>query len=103
MRRPTLFTLLSLTLILALWAAPSFAQAAPAHAAPAPAIAAPAAPAPAVAAPVAPAFALAGLATGASTCAATAPFLAPAIFCPHCPPGYTLCGPICHCCNTGGL
>lgn len=99
MRRSTLLTVLSLSLVLALWA-PSFAQTSPATAA----IATPVAPAPAVAAPVAPAFALAGLASSGSTCAATAPFPAPAIACFNCPPGYVQCGsyPLCRCCK-GGL
>jgi len=102
MRKPTLLAL-SAALILAVWASPTLAQAAPA-AAPAPAVAAPApAAVSAVAAPVAPTFALAGLASGASTCSATAPFPAPSVLCPYCPPGYVQCGyPFCRCCK-GGL
>jgi len=99
MRRSTLLSLLSLALVLALWAAPALAQAAPAPGASAPAVAIPVAPAPALAAPAAPLFALSSPSSGA-TCAATAPFAAPAIFCPYCPPGYSSCGyPFCRCCK----
>jgi hypothetical protein len=103
MRRPTLLVLLSAALILACWASPSLAQTAPAGAAKAPTAASQAKPLAAPGSATTPdGYALARVLSGASTCAAaTSPLPDPAIFCPHCPPGYVYCQPFCRCCKGG--
>jgi hypothetical protein len=104
MRRPTLLALLSVALILACWALPSLAQTAPAEAAKAPAqVFAQAKPQAATPSGTpADGYELAALLAGATTSpAAASPLPTPAIFCPHCPPGYVYCQPFCRCCKGG--
>lgn len=102
MKRTTLLVLLSVAMILAGWAMPSLAQAPAAGLAKAAvhSVKAPAAPSGATA-PADYAFARV-LAPETACSAAVSPLPAPAILCPHCPPGYVSCGyPFCRCC--GGI
>jgi hypothetical protein len=92
MRRPTL---LFLALILALWAAPSFAQAAPAGPAVAPAARPAALPDGSAAL-----FLSAVLASPVTCPAASSPLPEPQIQCFRCPVGLVSCGlPTCRCCR----
>jgi len=100
-RNPSLLALLSLALILALWVVPGAAQAAPPAAANAPAASALQATPPIAHPAVVLAVDNMSPVFGARTCSAkTVPFAAPAVFCPHCPPGKVSCGyPLCRCCG----
>lgn len=109
MRKPTLALLAAL--ILVCFAMPSLAQAAPSGAAKTADEAVQPTPAAAPSAAAVDGFAFARVLAATSACSSTSagtiaaaisPLPAPAIFCPHCPPGWTYCNPFCRCCKGGG-
>jgi hypothetical protein len=102
-RHPTLPALLSLALILAVSVLPAAAQAAPSAAANPPAGSVLQAPPPVFASQAVMELTFDNMSPvfGMRTCSTkTVPFAAPAVFCPHCPPGKVSCGyPLCRCCG----
>lgn len=100
-RHPRSLALLSVVLILASWAIPSFAQAAPAAGAKAAVQSLQAAPLAALQATAEPALAWLSPTAGARSTAAAAPLAEPAVLtCPFCRPSWIQCGiyPRCKCC-----